>query len=299
MLEFEAGPEKERLDEFLAHRLPRTSLTRIRALISSGEVLINGERTAKGTRLQLGDQIVVSDTNDLPTSATPEPIPIDILYEDDEVIGVNKPSGLLTHPSNREKSGTLTNALAHHFLQSAGRHIRAGLIHRLDRDTSGVIVIAKTPRAHRIISKAFRERRVSKTYLAFVCGKVLPDAGEIEAPIGCDPDAWPHWRIMEGGRPAFTRYRVRRRFPAYTLLELEPQTGRTHQIRIHCTSIGHPLFGDQIYGRRDDEEAKRLGVKHHLLHAQRLIFRHPSYDREVDLQAPLPPQILEMILNAS
>jgi 23S rRNA pseudouridine1911/1915/1917 synthase len=286
--EFEAGPTRPRLDEFVAAQLPKVSLTRIRRLIAEGDVLINGEKSVKGVRLAAGDRISVKIFAAEKSSTTPEPIPLDILYEDDHLIAVNKKVGLLVHPSRGEKSGTLTNGLAYHFWQTTGSAIRPGLVHRLDRNTSGVIVIAKTPRAHRTLSKHFRERRVKKFYLALVSGRVEQDCGEIEAPIGYDPKVWPRWCVMSDGRDAQTRYLVKRRFSAYTLLELEPLTGRTHQLRIHCNLIGHPIIGDPIYSSRLDPLAAKHHLKHHLLHASRLIFRHPATSAEMDFEAPMP-----------
>jgi 23S rRNA pseudouridine1911/1915/1917 synthase len=303
--EFIAGADKPRLDEFVARELPKISLTRIRRLIAEGDVLVNGEKSLKGTRLTAGDRISVKIFAAEKSAATPEPIPLDILFEDESLIVVNKPVGLLVHPSNTEKSGTLLNALAYHFWQTAGVAIRPGLIHRLDRNTSGVIVLAKTPRAHRTLSKHFRERWVKKTYLALVRGRVERDSGEIDAPIGnVQKDrakVWPHWRVMEendGGKPAQTRYRVVRLFAAYTLLELEPLTGRTHQIRIHCDLIGHPLVGDSIYAASaegTDVLAAQHKIKHHLLHAFRLSFRHPAGGRELNLEAPMPLLMQDLI----
>ncbi|MBO0725013.1 MAG: RluA family pseudouridine synthase [Blastocatellia bacterium] len=296
--EFEAGAEKQRLDEFVATRLPKISLTRIRRLIAEGDVLVNNEKSLKGVRLRLGDRVSVKIFAAEKSSATPEPIPLDILFEDEQIIAVNKPAGLLTHPSNTEKSGALTNALAWHFWQTAGEPIRPGLVHRLDRNTSGVMVIAKTPRAHRTLSKHFRERWVKKFYLALVSGRVEKDSGEIEAPIGSDPKVWPHWRVIpesEGGKPARTLYRVKRRFKAHTLLELEPLTGRTHQLRIHCDLIGHPIVGDPIYASTADPIATKHKLKHHLLHAARLVFRHPATGKEINLEAPLPKTMADLM----
>jgi 23S rRNA pseudouridine1911/1915/1917 synthase len=296
--EFEAGAEKQRLDEFVATRLPKISLTRIRRLIAEGDVLLNGERSLKGVRLQPGARVSVKIFAAEKSSATPEPIPLDILFEDEHIIAVNKPAGLLTHPSNTEKSGALTNALAWHFWQTAGEPTRPGLIHRLDRNTSGVMVIAKTPRAHRTLSKHFRERWVKKFYLAFVSGRVEKDSGEIDAPIGSDPKVWPHWRVMpesEGGKPAKTVYRVKRRFKAHTFVELEPLTGRTHQLRIHCDLIGHPIVGDPIYASTVDPVTAKHKLKHHLLHAARLVFRHPATGKEMNLEAPLPKAMADLM----
>ncbi len=296
--EFEAGADKPRLDQFVASQLTKISLTRIRRLIAEGDVLLNGERSLKGVRLQAGDKVSVKIFAAEKSSATPEPIPLDILYEDDDLIVVNKPTGLLVHPSNSEKSGTLTNGLAYHFWQAGGVAIRPGLVHRLDRHTSGVIVVAKTPRTHRTLSKHFRERWVKKFYLAVLSGRVEKDSGEINAPIGCDAKVWPHWRVMpesEGAKPAQTLYRVKRRFDAHTLVELEPLTGRTHQLRIHCNLIGHPIAGDPIYASQPDPVAKQRGLKHHFLHASRLIFRHPATGKEMSLEAPIPQAMLDLM----
>lgn len=301
--DFTAGSDKARLDEFLARELPKISLTRIRRLIAEGDVLVNGEKSLKGVRLAEGDRVSVKIFAADKSSATPENIPLEILYEDESLIVVNKPVGLLVHPSHVEKSGTLLNGLAYHFWQTSGEAIRPGLIHRLDRNTSGVIVLAKTQRAHRTLSKHFRERWVKKYYLALVSGRVESDSGEIDAPIGSKEgkDVWPRWQVMsekEGGKPAQTKYKVIRRFAAHTLLELEPQTGRTHQLRIHCNLIGHPIVGDPIYRSaipENDPLVAKHKIKHHLLHASRLIFRHPAGGRELDLEAVMPQLLRNLI----
>ncbi len=298
--EFEADAGKPRLDEFVSVKLPKISLTRIRRLIAEGDVLVNGEKSLKGIRLQPGDRVSVKIFAAEKSSATPEQIPLDILFEDEHLIVVNKPIGLLVHPSRSEKSGTLTNGLAYHFWQSGGEAVRPGLVHRLDRNTSGVIVIAKTARAHRTLSKHFRERWVKKYYLAVVSGRVERESGEIDAPIGCDPKTWPHWRVLpvgEGGKAAKTCYKVKRRFSANTFLELEPLTGRTHQLRIHCNLIGHPIVGDPIYAPEIDPLAAKHELKHHLLHASRLVFRHPATNREMEFEAPVPQFMRELVWN--
>lgn len=298
--EFTAAGDKPRLDEFVARQLPQISLTRIRRLIAEGDALVNGQRSLKGARLAAGDRVSVKIFATEKSASTPEPIPLEILFEDESLIVVNKPVGLLVHPSASEKSGTLLNGLAWHFWQTAGEAIRPGLIHRLDRNTSGVIVLAKTARAHRTLSKHFRERWVKKFYLALASGRVEADGGEIDAPIGCSPDrgVWPRWRVMEekdGGKPARTKYKVLRRFAAHTLLELEPLTGRTHQIRIHCQLLGHPIVGDPVYKSSVDPLAAEHGIKHHLLHAARLIFRHPAGGKEMDIEAAMPKMMRDLI----
>ncbi len=287
-----------RLDEFIARELPKISLTRIRRLIADGDVRVNGVVSLKGARLKRHDQVAVKIFAAEKSAATPEPIPLDILYEDADLIVVNKPVDLLVHPSNSEKSGTLLNGLAYYFWEQQGAAVRPGLVHRLDRNTSGVIVIAKTPRAHRTLSKHFRERWVKKFYLALVSGVVAQDSGEIDAPIGSDATKWPHWCVLpldQGGRAAQTRYRVKQRFGQHTLLELEPLTGRTHQLRIHCQLLGHPIVGDPHYHNGIDPLTIQQRLKHHLLHAARLVFKHPATGQELDLQAPLPAPMRQII----
>lgn len=294
--EFIAGDERERLDELLARYVPDLSLTRIRRAVSEGAALVNGALSTPGTRLSSGDCVSLVIGADERTSTTPEAIPLDILHEDEEIIVVNKPTGLLMHPSRTEKSGTLTNALAWHFQQAGRPGVRPGLLHRLDRDTSGVVVVAKNARAHRIIAKAFRQRRVEKRYLALVDGRLNDDAGEVIAPIGRNPEKWPRWGVMESGRPAHTRYAVRQRFDEYTFVAAEPLTGRTHQIRIHFAWIGHALAGDLVYKNAQGvTDALPLALPHHLLHADYLAFRHPADGRAVAFTAPLPSLFGEML----
>ncbi len=288
MREFVASSDRPRLDEFLAREITQVSVVRLRRMIFEGEVLVNGAPALKGRRLSAGDAVRVQSSLDDPTSATPERIPLEVLYEDDDVIAVNKPPALLTHPSRTSKSGTLANALTYHFLVTTGRSIRPGLVHRLDRDTSGVIVVAKNLRAHRILARAFREKRVRKRYLALLTGVVRFDEGEIDAPIACDRLAWPHWRVRSDGRPAVTRYTVTRRFQGHTLVTLSPQTGRTHQLRIHTALLGHPIVGDSVYARTIDPITLRHGIRHHLLHAHQIAFIHPTLGCEMPIEAPLP-----------
>ena len=299
MLEFEAGTTKERLDRFLASRLAEVSLTRIRGMISERTVLVNGAGALPGLKLVSGDKVSITSSLLPESAATPEQMPLDIIYEDSEIIVVNKPSGLLVHPSNKVKTGTLTNALAYHFLVSGQRGARTGLVHRLDGITSGVIVVAKNARAHRFLSNAFRERLVSKTYITLVRGRVEAEAGAIMAPIGYEAGTWPRWKVIDTGRAAETRYIVKQRFDDYTLLELEPLTGRTHQIRIHCAFIGHPVVGDPFYGRIADDCRRPDGLKHHLLHAMRLEFTHPATRARMSFQAPIPETFVRLIATLS
>ncbi|HWQ32848.1 MAG TPA: RluA family pseudouridine synthase [Blastocatellia bacterium] len=300
--EFQVAAPGLRFDQFLALHFPAISLTRIRRAIREGQARVNGKHRIQGWILAPGDLVTLSIDPAAPTSALPEAIPLDILFEDDDLIIINKPTGLLSHPSTNEKSGTLMNALAWHFLHRPHKPGKAAprpvLLHRLDRDTSGVIAISKNERATRIVTKAFRQRRVSKTYLALVGGVMAEDTGLIDAPIGREAHTWPRWRVMEGGDASQTRFTVKERFASHTLVELEPLTGRTHQLRIHCAHIGHPITGDQVYRGSSEHHAPGipgLKLKHQLLHAHQLTLRHPSAGTDMTFTAPLPPLMAEAI----
>lgn len=293
-----------RFDQFLALHFPAISLTRLRNAIKQGEARLNGRTSFSGWILQAGDQITIQLDPDAPTAAMPENIPLEVLFEDEDLLVVNKPVNLLSHPSNKEKSGTLMNAIAYHLLhhpqssaQQPGKAApRPTLLHRLDRDTSGVMAIAKTERASRIISKAFRERRVKKLYVALVEGVVADDTGLIDAPIGRAPHGWPRWCVLPEGDPSQTKFTVQQRFAEHTLLELEPLTGRTHQLRIHCAHIGHPIVGDQVYKGSGESKPSipLLKLRHQLLHAYSLTIRHPSTGEESCFIAPLPPAMRQV-----
>ena len=289
-----------RLDQFLALQFPAISLTRLRTAIKQGDARLNGRTSFSGWVVQVGDQVTIQLDPDAPTSAMPENIALDVLFEDEDLLIVNKPVGLLSHPSHKEKSGTLMNAIAFHLLHSPQPTAvpRPILLHRLDRDTSGVIALAKSERANRIVAKAFRERRVKKRYLALVYGVVVEETGTIDAPIGHEPQTWPRWCVKKDGDASQTNFTVRQRFAQHTLLELEPLTGRTHQLRLHCAHIGHPIVGDQVYKGSDKtvlHPIPDLKLKHQLLHAHSLAFRHPSSGEELCVIAPLPTAMAEVI----
>jgi 23S rRNA pseudouridine1911/1915/1917 synthase len=304
-----------RLDEFLASRFGSLSRMRIANEIEAGACHINGDLGRAGYRLAVGDSLDVSFDDGAPTAMTPEPIPLEVIYEDEQVIVVVKPAGMLVHPTLSVKSGTLANALAYHLNKvriEGGRWtiapafplvdsepvVRPGMIHRLDRSTSGLIVLAKTPRALTVLSRHFRKRLVEKRYVALVDGGVEEQAGSISAPIGRDPDQRPRWRVMDGGRHAETKFRVLERMAQATLLELEPVTGRTNQLRIHCAYIGHPIIGDEMYGScadvqpgsRNTETMMRL-----CLHASSLAFHHPVSGEWLEFTSPLPDDFSVMV----
>jgi 23S rRNA pseudouridine1911/1915/1917 synthase len=274
------------------------SLARIRAAIKAGAVRVNGRKTIQGWVLKAGDRVSYDSTLG-PSSAEEASLPpLEVLYEDAELLVINKPVGVQAHPVGTEQSSTLVNALAAHVLNHSAPSkelTRPMLLHRLDRDTSGVLVVAKTPHAARTLSKDFQERRVTKRYLALVHGVMQHDSGEIDAPIGESKRERPHWRVSERGSPAQTRFAVKERFAAHTLVELEPLTGRTHQLRIHAAHIGHPIVGDRIY----KGEARRLNddvrAKHQLLHAHSLTLRHPATGREMTFTAPLPKAMRDVL----
>lgn len=291
-IEVVLGPEHagERLDKALAVVLPDYSRTALRRWIEAGLVTTNGDRGIANKRVSGGERIVIRVPPPQPTTLLPEPIPISILYEDDAILLIDKPSGLTVHPGAGQRSGTLANALVHH-LRNLPKLIggdRPGIVHRLDKDTSGIMVIARTESAQRKISQAFADRTVQKTYLAAVHGADIDEAGEITHAIARSKFARTKMTIVEeGGRHAETRYEVERRMPGHALVRCYPRTGRTHQLRVHLRAIRHPIVGDPIYGWRTgvgDEEVPRL-----LLHAWRLAFDHPVTGERVSFEAPIPP----------
>jgi 23S rRNA pseudouridine1911/1915/1917 synthase len=313
---------RQRLDQFLASRFGNLSRMRIANLIQAGACFVNGATGRAGYRIAEGDAIDLSFDEGAPTSMFPEAIPLEVVHEDDQLVVVVKPAGMLVHPTMNVKSGTLANALAYHMNQSRVDPLpsilnpqsvtRPGLVHRLDRATSGLLVVTKTPRALTILSRHFRKRLIEKRYVALVHGNIDQDSGSINAPIGRDPDQLPHWRVMEDGRPAETRFNVLERLERATLLELEPVTGRTNQLRIHCAHIGHPIVGDEMYNNcglqiadrgigsksgpdlesaiTNPESATRL-----CLHASKLAFHHPANGDWISFSSPLPRDITEII----
>ncbi|MBC7796927.1 MAG: RluA family pseudouridine synthase [Pyrinomonadaceae bacterium] len=273
---FEVGePEaKQRLDTFIFDRIGALSRLYLTRKINAGACFVNAAIKLAGYKLKNGDVVEITLDADAPTSMMPEEMPLEIIFEDDEILIVNKAAGILVHPTSSVKSGTLLNALAFHLnpkpeSQSPKcKTVRAGLVHRLDKETSGLLVIAKTSRSHRILSNHFQRKLIKKLYFAVVETVVAQDFGTINAPIARVDDSIPHWRIVENGKAATTNFKVIERRETSTLLELEPVTGRTNQLRIHCQSRGFPIVGDEIYGAKP---FKRL-----CLHAAKLSFFHPN-----------------------
>ncbi|HEU4760366.1 MAG TPA: RluA family pseudouridine synthase [Dehalococcoidia bacterium] len=291
-LDLVADRAGERLDAFLARRCSELSRSHARRLIDDGLVSVEGTPGKPALRLSQGDRVRAS----LPPAKTvgppqPEPIPVTVIYQDNDVLVVDKPAGLTVHPAPGHPSGTLVNALLALVpeLRGVADTLRPGIVHRLDRDTSGLLVVAKNERAHRSLTRQLKGREVHKTYLALVHGAPRPSEGVIEAPIGRHPRNRKKMAIVPGGREAETRYRTRAVLDGYALLEIEPITGRTHQIRVHLAALGHPVVGDATYGRRSTL------VPRQFLHAWRLAFALPSSGRLVEFESPLPPDLREAL----
>ena len=308
-MEFTVSPEnfRKRLDLFLLEQHLPLSRSQIKKLIEDNRVQVNSGSTKAGYRLLSSDRIsvVIPDAQDIVMN--PENIPLKILYEDDCLIVIDKPAGMVVHPAPGNYSGTLVNALLFHCreLSRIGGNLRPGIVHRLDKDTSGVLVIAKQDQAHRSLAEQFKEHRVTRRYLALVCGSVPEDSGEIDSPIGRHPVKRKKMssRAREG-KKAVTHWRVRERFDHLTFLEIKPHTGRTHQIRVHLSERGNPVLGDPVYGGRkrvriiEDPEVlvKIRRLKGLALHAGTLGFTHPGSGEFREFSSPLPGDLEDLLL---
>src|ERR1041384_4737513 len=289
-----------RIDSYLATRIAGWSRARLQRLIETEDVLVNGKPAKPSYKLREHDELEIELVAPSTTSFVPEPIPIDIVYEDETLVVVNKPAGLVVHPAAGIHSGTLANALAYHFQQLPGSSasVRPGIVHRLDRNTSGLLVVAKTEAALEHLSDQFRDRTVFKSYAALVHGRVSADSGRIDQPLARDPTNRTRMAVVRGGRSALSLYRVRQRFDRFTLLDVELKTGRTHQIRVHLAWLKHPVVGDETYGAGRDntiQDAKLRAVVRnlgrHFLHAEKLAFTHPETGTRVEFSSPLPPEL--------
>lgn len=279
-----------RLDKFVQEKAPSwISRTYIQKAIKSGEIRVNDEIKKPSYKLKLGD-VVFLEFPEKPKEVEilPENIPLDILYEDKDIVVVNKSAGMITHPTPSFTSGTLVNALMYHCkdFQGISGELRPGIVHRLDKDTSGVIVVAKNDKAHQSLSKQFKDRVTEKVYAAIVKGIVKKDYGTIEVPVGRNPVVRTKMAAVDWGKNALTYFKVLRRFKDATLVFAYPKTGRTHQIRIHMKYIGHPLLGDELYGSGKKDEI--YGATRQMLHALRLSFYHPTTEEKMTFVAPLP-----------
>lgn len=290
----EAGDAGKRLDHFLLERMPAYSRARLKAWIKEGRVLVNDAGAKASHLLHTGEKIQVAPAEPEPLQAGPEDLPIEILYEDASVIAVNKPAGLTVHAGAGALSGTLVNRLVHHFqsLSQVGGELRPGIVHRLDKDTSGVLLVARNDAAHRNLSAQFAARTVEKRYLALVEGTVRMDSGRITRPIARDPVRRTRMTARIGsntgpGRTALTEYKVLERFAGFTFLEVRLGTGRTHQIRVHMADMGHRVVGDRLY--------RAAAAERMFLHAWRIGFLSPDTGERVTVEAPLPATLAQWL----
>lgn len=291
-----------RLDAYLAAHVAGWSRARLQRLIEAGDVLVNSKLAKGSYKVAAKDEIDVELTPAPASNFTPENIPLDIVFEDAHVIVVNKPAGLVVHPAAGVYSGTLANALAYHFQQlSKAGSMRPGIVHRLDKDTSGLLVVAKTESGHENLADQFRAREVFKSYIALVYGVVKQESGRIEQPIARDPRNRTRMAVVAGGRGALSLFKIRRRYDSFTLLDVELKTGRTHQIRVHLSWLKHPVVADELYsGGRENNLDVRLRalirkLNRQFLHAEQLGFRHPQTGEQMRFTAPLPAELTHFL----
>ena len=278
-----------RLDAWLACRLPDVTRSAAARLCEEGRVCSAGRPLAKNHRLTGAETVSVALPDPAPIEAAPEDIPLDVVYEDGDVIVVNKPKGLVVHPAPGHPDGTLVNALLHHCgdsLSGIGGALRPGIVHRIDRDTSGLLIAAKNDFAHQRLSAQLQDHTLSRVYRCIVVGNLREDAGTVDAPIGRCPADRKRMAVVAGGRPAVTHWTVLERLPGHTYVECRLETGRTHQIRVHMASIGHPILGDTVYGSKKPVP----GLQGQCLHAVGLRFLHPRTGEAVELRCDLPEE---------
>lgn len=286
--------KNQRLDAFLASSLDGLTRSQAARLIESGEVAVNGETAGKSYKLAGGEDIAVTLPEPEPVEAVPQDIPLDVVYEDADVIVVNKPSGMVVHPAPGHPDGTLVNALLYHCagtLSGVGGALRPGIVHRIDRDTSGLIIAAKNDAAHQYLSAQLADHTLARTYECIVVGKLREDRGTVDAPIARHPTDRKRMAVVAGGREAVTHWEVIARYPGYTHVRCRLETGRTHQIRVHMAYIGHPILGDTVYGAKKEVP----GLTGQCLHAVGLRFLHPRTHEVVELSCPLPEEFTRML----
>ncbi len=284
---FIADASGVRLDKFVGEKCPELSRTHAQKLVAGGFITVNGRPAKSSLKLNAGDRVDITIPPEPPSRLTPEHIPLDIVYEDDDLLVVDKPAGLAVHPAPGHPGHTLVNAILSYLpgLAENGDSLRPGIVHRLDKDTSGLLLVAKNRVTQANLSEQFKSRSVAKSYLVLVRGKLTPESGIIEAAIGRDPRNRQRMAVVSRGREARTEYRVVRYVGDCSLLEIKPATGRTHQIRVHLAAIGFPVLGDTTYGVKSPHLSRQF------LHASKLGFQLPSTGRYVEFESPLPPDL--------
>jgi len=276
----------ERVDTWLAGKLPDLSRTYIHELAAGNHLLVNDTARRASYRIKAGDELKLTIPDPAATNIAAEDIPLDIVYEDNDLLVINKPKGMVVHPAHGHWQGTLVNALLGQIddLSGINGELRPGIVHRIDKDTSGLLVVAKHDVAHRRLAEKIKDHDFTREYMALVHGRVAATVGTIDAPIGRDPRERKKMAVIRGGRPAVSHYQVEKRYNEYTLVRVTLETGRTHQIRVHLAYIKHAVVGDTMYGPRKPH----LGLEGQALHASRLGFVHPMTDQYLEFSVPLP-----------
>lgn len=286
--------ENIRVDKLLSERFPGLSRANIQRLIEQGKITLNGGKLRPSYKGKIGDIIQIEDEEPKEIELKPENIPLDVLYEDNDIIVINKAKGMVVHPGNGNPDGTLVNAIlakCKDSLSGIGGEIRPGIVHRLDKDTSGVIIVAKNDKAHMELSRQIQAREVKKIYWALVRGIIKENEATINMPIGRSTKDRKKMAVRKDGKEAITHFKVLKRWGAYTLLEVHIETGRTHQIRVHLSQIGYPVVGDAVYSNGKNP----FGVEGQMLHAKSIEFMHPTKKEKLKIEAPLPEYFVEVL----
>lgn len=294
MKELEVEEDNIRLDAYISKQVSELSRTMIQKLIESGDILVNGNKKKLSYKVCGGDKITINIPEVKEVNLKPQDIPVEVIYEDNDIIVVNKPKGMVVHPANGNPDGTLVNAImamCKDSLSGIGGELRPGIVHRIDKDTSGLLIVAKNDKAHIEMSNQIKNHEVKKIYIALVRGNVGEDEATIDMPIGRSTKDRKKMAVVKNGKEAVTHFKVIKRYGKYTLLEVKIDTGRTHQIRVHMAEIGHPVVGDMVYSNGKND----FGVEGQMLHAKSLDFKHPITGKQMHLEAELPEYFKNII----